>query len=582
MTAVADPVGRALPPLRRLMRAALFFVRRYLPCEVAGTIALLVVGTAVSARTHSVLATAIAGTIAETVGFYGVAFVVILREQRRMAPAGPWTLLGRTIGLGLAEFGLIDLADTALLRPTFLALGTALLPNAVVGLLAGKVAADAVFYLGAAGAYRISELLGIRTRRTVAQDAVPLLPDPGLRDRRCRELAGRIDLVLLTELADRHGPLLLLDPDAARRSYRALQEALPSARLHYAVKALDHPDVLVALAAEGAAFDVAGLEEIRALAAVGVPGAAMLFSNPIATPRERLGAVLAGVRTFVLDNRAELRKALLLPPGCRILVRLAYRSGAAHIDLSGKFGLERADAEALVAEALALGLPVAGFSFHVGSQTDAAQPFVDAVTRTLELMSALEARHGIRFSVLDIGGGFPVTHRAQGLDAAAIGRVIAPLLAPHADRLEILAEPGRCVVGDAAVAVARVVGVADRPDGRWDYLDDGVYGSWSNVMTEDVHPLLVAGSELEGRPLPLAPVTLAGPTCDSADVIARDYPMPELAIGDLVLSPVMGAYTAVTACRFNGRAPATIVPASLVSPRLEVRRSEHAAEPVPA
>jgi ornithine decarboxylase len=140
------------------------------------------------------------------------------------------------------------------------------------------------------------------------------------------------------------------------------------------------------------------------------------------------------------------------------------------------------------------------------------------------------------------------------------------VLAPAADRLEILAEPGRCIVADAGVAVTRVVGVADRDDGRWYYLDDGVYGSYSNVMTEDVHPMLVAAAELDGDPRPLSPATLAGPTCDSADVIARGYPMPEMAIGDLVLSPTMGAYTAVTACRFNGRLPARILPASLAAP----------------
>lgn len=98
-----------------------------------------------------------------------------------------------------------------------------------------------------------------------------------------------------------------------------------------------------------------------------------------------------------------------------------------------------------------------------------------------------------------------------------------------------------------------VVGSAERSGRTWHYLDDGLYGSYSNVMTEDVHAPILALAELTGPGEPtLQPVTLAGPTCDSADVIARDYPMPCLAVGDVLVSPMMGAYTSVTASRFNG------------------------------
>jgi ornithine decarboxylase len=96
-------------------------------------------------------------------------------------------------------------------------------------------------------------------------------------------------------------------------------------------------------------------------------------------------------------------------------------------------------------------------------------------------------------------------------------------------------------------------------DGRqWHYLDDGIYGSYSNVMTEDVHPPILAMREVVDGVSGYEPVTLAGPTCDSADVIARDYPMPTLNVGDVVVSPMMGAYTSVTSSRFNG-IPATPV-----------------------
>ncbi len=91
---------------------------------------------------------------------------------------------------------------------------------------------------------------------------------------------------------------------------------------------------------------------------------------------------------------------------------------------------------------------------------------------------------------------------------------------------------------------------------QWHYLDDGIYGSYSNVMTEDVHPPILALREVVDGASGYESVTLAGPTCDSADVIARDYPMPTLNVGDVVVSPMMGAYTSVTSSRFNG-IPAT-------------------------
>ncbi|HEY8319674.1 MAG TPA: type III PLP-dependent enzyme [Amnibacterium sp.] len=556
--------------LGRLLTSARFWVVRYLPCELAGTVLLLTAGLLTLQRTGSVLGTAVAGTIAESIGFYAVAFVLILLEQRRVVPDGGWRLLSRTVGLGVAEFGPVELLDTLLARPALLFVGVTLLPNPAVGLVAGKIAADVLFYVGAATAYRLTELAGWRTPRVPADaDAVAAAAEPvapAMRELRRRQLAERYAHTDLAAAHDRAGgPVLVLDTGVVRERYRALRAALPGVRLHYAVKALDHPAVLAAVAEEDGCFDVASEPELRAVLDAGVSGDQILFSNPIATFVERFAAMSAGVRTFVVDNHVELLKARDLPSDCAVLIRLAVDNPDAHIDLSTKFGADRRTAERLVATAVAQGVNVAGFSFHVGSQSTSVAPFRQAIADTLQLMALLETRHGIRFTVLDIGGGFPASYRDLEPSAVEIAAAIRPLLEPLAGRVTVLAEPGRCIVADAMTAVAAVVGVADRPDGRWYYLDDGLYGSYSNVMTEDVHPLLIAGRELDqpmGEP---SWVTLAGPTCDSADVIARRYPMPELHVGDLVIAPTMGAYTTVTASRFNGRPPATIVPARSVA-----------------
>ena len=238
-------------------------------------------------------------------------------------------------------------------------------------------------------------------------------------------------------------------------------------------------------------------------------------------------------------------------------MRLAFRNPAAKSDLSSKFGVAPTDAELLVKHVIAAGVQFAGFSFHVGSQSSSAQPYGTALRGTLDLIAHIGESLGVHSRVIDIGGGFPVVYREPMPTIDAIADVIDGALGPARDDFTFLAEPGRYLAADCMTLLTSVVGTAERDGQVWHYLDDGVYGSYSNVMTEDVHPPILALRELtEDGAGEYEPVTLAGPTCDSADVIARDYPMPPLEVGDIVVSPMMGAYTAVTSSRFNG-IPAT-------------------------
>jgi ornithine decarboxylase len=357
-----------------------------------------------------------------------------------------------------------------------------------------------------------------------------------------------------------HGtPVLLLDPETVRRQFRRLSTALPFVRFHYAVKALSHEAVIEALADEGCGFDVATGEELDLLD--GIDRARIIHTHPIKKASEIAEALAAGVRTFVVDNDVELEKFTGAPDDVRLLIRLAYRSPMAKSDLSTKFGVGPFEAAHLVQRALERGIRIGGFSFHVGSQLDDPARFAAAITETLALMDHLESTLGVRFETLDIGGGFPVAYDTAVTPLEDLAAVIRPLLAERADRLSIIAEPGRVMVAEAMTLITSVVGVSERGDGRWYYLDDGLYGSYSNVLTEDVHPLIFAASELIERNADAAThrwATLAGPTCDSSDVIANEALLPELAVGDLLVSPVMGAYTVVTSTRFNGRAPTPV------------------------
>ena len=381
--------------------------------------------------------------------------------------------------------------------------------------------------------------------------------NPSMRSQLRDTLQARCDAEGWRALIAQHGtPLLVLDPERAVEQCRLLASRLPGFRLHYAVKTSPHPAVLRAVAASGCGFDVATRAELDLIGALGLPVSRCINTNPVKKLTDIDHTYIAGIRTFVVDNPVEAQKFAGLPADIEILVRLAFRNPTAKSDLSTKFGVDPADAELVVKHVLAAGVRFGGFSFHVGSQGTTVEPYRDALRGTLNLVAHIDETLGVPTRIIDIGGGFPVNYREPMPTIDAIGAVIDEVLGDRRDEFTLVAEPGRFLAADSMTLLTSVVGSAVRDGRMWHYLDDGIYGSYSNVITEDVHPPILAMREIVDGAGGHEPVTLAGPTCDSADVIARDYPMPTLNVGDVVVSPMMGAYTSVTSSRFNG-IPAT-------------------------
>ncbi|WP_344295665.1 type III PLP-dependent enzyme [Agromyces neolithicus] len=380
------------------------------------------------------------------------------------------------------------------------------------------------------------------------------------------EYANRIDL---DGVVRRHGsPLLVLDTDRLTTQLLTLRRELPDVAIHFATGALPHAAAISAIDAFGAGFAVASRCEIDLLERAGVSIARCLHNHPMTSIADITGAYLRGIRTFVVDSTAQVAKFRELPE-VAVLVRLAFPAKG---DRSPSFGVRPEDAPALVDHCLHAGLRVAGFTFDVGSQTRSASPWQRAIRGSLALIRELEQRHSIRFELLDLGGGLPVEYDQPVPALAVLARSIREELAAAPAHLKIAIEPGRFVAAPAATLVTRVVGTADRPDGRWHYLDEGVHGAFSSAGAAGAHPLVFAASELTDQPTldesaeratrrrvarGHVPVTLAGPTCDSDDVIARHMPLPSLTVGDLLVSPMMGAYTAATSC--NGLTPTPFV-----------------------
>ncbi len=357
-------------------------------------------------------------------------------------------------------------------------------------------------------------------------------------------------------LVSRYGsPLFLIDAERVRAQYRSLRAALPGVALYYAIKSLPHPSIVAVLRDEGACFDLATNGEVHLVRRLGVGADRCIHTHPIKRECDIRTALDYGVTRFVIDNEDELRKFVKYRSRASLLIRLAFRSDAV-CDLSRKFGCEPEILPRLLELAAGLRIKVVGLSFHAGSQAANPQMHVRAIEVCGELMREARER-GHELSLLDIGGGFPVDY-LQGSPPMPIGEFCEPIrtsLSALESGTQVIAEPGRYLSAPCALAVASVMGRAQRDGQWWYYLDDGLYGSYSGQMFDHAkYPLQALVPEG-----PKYPSVLAGPTCDSIDVIREQIDLPKLKQGDLVVGRVMGAYTWASASEFNFFPRATVL-----------------------
>jgi ornithine decarboxylase len=307
-----------------------------------------------------------------------------------------------------------------------------------------------------------------------------------------------------SRLIGKHGsPLLVLDCGVLRAQYRSLSEALPGVRLHYAIKALPEVAAIESLSDLGSHFEIASEGEIELLRRAGVGPQRVIHTHPIKCPRDIVAALNFGVSSFVVDNLREIEKMVEFRDRVELMLRVSFRSPDAGCDLSRKFGCMPEDVPGLLARAASLGVRMHGLCFHVGSQSATADAHVHAIETCNEMIRATAASGGSRLTCLDIGGGFPVDYDGSTPSIDAFCAPIRKALDRLPDHVTVLAEPGRF---------------------------------------------------------------LAGPTGDSIDVIAEGIQLPELEIGDLVVTSMMGAYTSASATSFNSLPRTTILALNRLQP----------------
>jgi ornithine decarboxylase len=354
-------------------------------------------------------------------------------------------------------------------------------------------------------------------------------------------------------------PCLVVDLDVIAEAYDTLCRHLPLARIYYAVKANPAPAIVATLERKGANFDVASRGEIELCLHHGVTAARLSFGNTIKKEKDIAFAHAAGLRLFAFDSACELQKLARSAPGARVFCRLLVDCAGAEWPLSRKFGCAPEMAVGLLRHARELGLDPYGVSFHVGSQqTDLGQ--WDGAVGAAARMFSLLAEADIELRMVNIGGGFPAHYTGE---VPAIERyaqaVMAAVTRHFGNHLpEIVIEPGRSLVGDAGVIQSEIVLISQKGSGdgrRWVYLDVGKFNGLAETMDESIKYRIAT----PGRGGRTGPVVLAGPTCDSADILYEktDYRLPlGLEIGDKLEILAAGAYTASYASvGFNGFAP---------------------------
>lgn len=347
--------------------------------------------------------------------------------------------------------------------------------------------------------------------------------------------------------------VLLYDLDGVERNYQSFREADSEGLVFYAVKCAPNPRVLTRLAQAGSGFDVASRAEIDLALQAGAAPEKCIFSNTVKFPEDVAYAHSMGIKAFLADSEDQVRMQAQKAPGSLLYVRLLVDNPDAAHPLGEKFGTTPNKAMELLRLGKSLGLQPYGTHFHVGTQCFNARAWETPTRQAAGIFRTL-AEEGIELSFFDIGGGFPVQYLDRKVptnrEILELVRGIIQHELPKR-KLTLAMEPGRALVGSAALVSARVMLRCMRPDGEWLHLTVGVYQGFSDAPDGIRYAINVPQ-----RTATPAPFVLCGPTCDSADTLSRNQLLPgDITNGDLVIFNKAGAYAECLFSHFNGIKP---------------------------
>lgn len=362
-------------------------------------------------------------------------------------------------------------------------------------------------------------------------------------------------------LADtKETPFVVIDTATIDRHYDTLIDHFPYAKVYYAVKANPAVQVLTLLRDKGANFDIASIYELEKVLSLGIAPERCSYGNTIKKSRDIRTFYEKGVRMFATDSEADLRNIAKAAPGSKIYVRiLTEGTDTADWPLSRKFGCQNDMAIDLLILARDLKLDPYGVSFHVGSQQRDIGAWDAAIGKVKNIFERLQDEDGIELKMINLGGGFPANYITKTNDLADYAEEITRFIREDFgdDFPEIILEPGRSLISNAGILVSEIVLISRKSHKslhRWIYTDVGKFSGLIETLDESIkYPIY---TDKQGE---LEEVVIAGPTCDSADIMYENYmyglPL-NLAIGDRLYWLSTGAYTTTySAVEFNGFPP---------------------------
>jgi len=368
----------------------------------------------------------------------------------------------------------------------------------------------------------------------------------------------------IKEIAQKNDtPVLIIDHEKIRHNYREFTESLPRVQAYYAVKANSNPEIVKTLYKLGSSFDVASFPEFMIVHEniKRLPKKArqdfiwdkIIYANTI-KQIETLHKLDPYKPLVTYDNIEELKKIKTHCPHAGVVLRIRVPNTGSMVELSSKFGAHPGEAVDLVVEAFKLGLVVEGLSFHVGSQCNNFENYIQALQLAASVFKEAESR-GHKIKILDIGGGFPVKYHPKVKSFKTLARKLnTEIERLFPEDVDILAEPGRFMVANAGTLVAKIIGKAVRDGKTCYYIDDGVYHTFSGIVFDHCQYPIKAFKDGEKKVS-----AVFGPTCDAFDTISVAEELPELEIGDLVYAENIGAYSIASSTYFNGFPPAKVV-----------------------
>lgn len=374
-------------------------------------------------------------------------------------------------------------------------------------------------------------------------------------------------------IADKPTPFLAVDLQNIEHRFNLLKTHLPKAQIFYAIKANPAPEILELLRDLGCCFDIASVYELDLLLNLKVDPKHISYGNTIKKASDITYAHSKGVQFFACDSSEDVNTISKYAPGSKVFFRLIADGRGSDWPLSKKFGCHPHTLENIILSATKKQIIPYGISFHVGSQQRDIGQWDAAIKQTYFLFESLKEK-GIKLKMLNIGGGLPCDYlnKTQPLEnyLSEINRYLTESFENVAD-LKIFIEPGRALVGNAGIIVSEVINKTKKASSdlhSWVFLDIGIFNGLIETLGEAVKYPIVSLKNLSSvcsvNPKPpqqpeLEEMIIAGPTCDSMDILYREhkYPLPKsLSAGEKLLLFATGAYTLTySTISFNGFPP---------------------------